>query len=128
MTENSTESTTTDQTEEEVETEIEEESSEDNVDQRLKKTVSRMIKQASLYKSFKKEKLVGKSLEEQFDLLDFFLENMPSMKSKNKPPVGQPIDVGKKIIDGIVVENNPSTGRKSYVFDPTKLFKIKNQE
>jgi len=125
----SEESTTNDQSQDEIiEDEEEMEEPEEEVDQRLKKSVSRMIKQASKYKSFKKEKLVGKSLEEQYDLLDFFLENMPSMKSKNKPPVGTPINIGKKMIDGIVIQENPNTGRKSYVIDPSTLFKIKKQE
>ena len=88
--------------------------------------VDRMIKDASRHRNFKKDKLAGKSLEEQFDILDFYIDSMPTLKKKkNKPPIGKPATEGTKEIEGIIVKHNPTTGRKSYVFDPQQLFKNK---
>lgn len=91
--------------------------------------VDRMIKEASRHRNFKKDKLAGKTLEEQYDILEFYLDNMPKLKSKNKPPVGNPITPGtKKVYEGITIQEHPQTGRKSYVLDPQKLFQNKKQE
>ena len=114
------ESTTNDQDIEEIPEEEEVEES-----PRLKRMVERMIKEATRHRDFKKEKLAGKTLEEQFEILDFYLDNMPKLKNKNKPPVGSPITQGTREIEGIIIKDNPQTGKKSYVIDPVKLFKIK---
>ena len=88
--------------------------------------VDRMIKDASRHRNFKKDRLAGKSLEEQYDILDFYLDNMPTLKKKkNKPPVGKPTTEGRKEIEGVIIKDNPTTGKKSYVIDPQQLFKIK---
>jgi hypothetical protein len=118
-----TESTTNGQSEEE--TQEEEEIEEEEESPRLKKMVDRLLKEASRHRNFKKDKLAGKSLEEQYDILEFYVDNMPRLKNKNKPPIGKPITEGRKEIEGISIKEHPQTGRKSYVIDPEKLFKNK---
>lgn len=76
----------------------------------------------------KDKDLEGMTWKEKFDKLSFFAEHIPKQVSKNKPPVGTPIETGKRTLDGITIEENPVSGRKSYVVDPTKLFKIKPKE
>ena len=82
--------------EEEVEMELEFVDNEEEVieeDTRLQKSIKRLIKITKI----DKEKLKGLTSEEQFDRLEFLVENLPkktkSKKDKNKPIVPLPIDV-----------------------------------
>ena len=52
-------------------------------DPRLKKAVEMLVKQSGINSA----KLEGKSLEEQFDLLNFYIENKPKRKAKRNRPV-----------------------------------------
>lgn len=90
---------------EEEEQEIEFVDSEGNVGEventRLQKSVNRLIKLSKI----DKEKLKGLSLEEQYDRLEFLVENLPkktkTKKDKNKPVIPLPTNI-----------NAPKIGRK----------------
>lgn len=65
-------------------------------DPRLVKAVERMTKEATTI-GLKKEALKGKSIEEQYDLLDFYLENTPKVRKRNQP-----------VVPGVITDNyNP---------------------
>jgi len=119
-----TESTTTETIEEEEVPEEELEEEEEIEEQPLlKKMVDRLIKQAKRNKSFKAKGLAGKTLEEQFTILEFYLDNLPKIKSKNRKIVAQPTSYGTRDMGGVTVTDNPITGKKSYSIDPLTLFK-----
>ena len=85
--------------------------------------VDRLLKQAKRNKSFKSKGLAGKTLEEQFTILEFYLDNVPQIRGKNKKIVPQPAAYGKKDMGGVTITDNPITGKKSYSIDPAKVFK-----
>lgn len=92
---------------EEVEEDIEFVDNEGNVENtRLQKSVNRLIKLSKI----DKEKLKGLSLEEQYDRLEFLVENLPKKKKtkrdKNKPIIPLPTDIdapkfGRKVKDNM---------------------------
>jgi len=130
---NETESTTKD-----PDTEEEEEEEEPDVEKITKKVIKtsktvredyeKMVKILQKQTGIKDKDLEGMSWKEKFDKLSFFAEHTKKKLPKNKPPVGAPIEPGKTAIEGITIEENPVSGRKSYVFDPTTLFKKKSKE
>jgi hypothetical protein len=73
------------------------------VDIRLAKMVDRLIKQTGVAK----EKLKDKTLEEQYDLLEFLADNSPKpadKKTKNEPVIPLPTNasdptIGKRVKD-----------------------------
>ena len=68
---------------------------EEEDDTRLQKSVNRLIKLSKI----DKEKLKGLSLEEQYDRLEFLVENIPKKtktkikRDKNKPVIPMPTDI-----------------------------------
>ncbi len=108
------------ETEEIEETEEEEETEE--LDKRLEKSVNRLIKITKI----DKEKLKGKTLEEQYDLLDLLVDLIPKsikkVKSKNKPVVPNPIDVNAPKF-GVINKNTPPGVLFSASYDPIEVFK-----
>jgi hypothetical protein len=107
---------------EEEEDDEEEESSLD--EQRMKKIINRMIKESGIDKT----KLKGLSLDEQFDRLDFYMDNLPKPEKKkkiprkNQPPVGMPTGeggIGRKV----------RVGNKTFFhFRPDEWLKFKEEE
>ena len=94
----------------------EEEPEEPEVDSRLKKMVNVLLKQVGEVKG-----LEGKTLEEQFDLLEFLAGNKPApkVKAKNKPIVGKPTSQDKPQIGTLIYKNGDKLQMK---FDPIKTF------
>lgn len=91
-------------------------------DSRLKKSINRMIKETGI----DKEKLKGLSLEDQFDRLEFLLDNLPEedtkKKRKNKPVTGMPTGsggLGRRVKVG---------GKTFYHFHPSEWLKFKKEE
>ena len=83
---------------EEIIEKIEPEVDDKDVDVRLTKAVDILIKSTGI----DKEKLKGKTMPEQFDLLTFYMENMPDKTiNKNEPIIPLPIDstikIGRKV-------------------------------
>jgi len=88
------------------------------------KMITILLKQTGL----KQKDIDGMSQKEAFDKLSFLAEHTettePKRKAKNEPIVPlSPSGPGVDKIEGIKVTTNPSTGRKTYVMDPTKIFK-----
>ena len=110
---------------EEIEEELIEEEPEKE-DPRLKKMVEMLIKQTGIEAS----KLKGKSLEEQFDLLSFYQDNLPKKKENtkvgpNKPIVGKPVH--KKIPKiGRIIQKTQTSETRAY--DPRQIFSGKAKE
>lgn len=74
-----------------------EESPEIVEDQRLQKSVDRLISITKV----KKDALEGLSLEDQYDRLEFMLDNMPVnkvVKTKNRPIIPLPTTVDKTLL------------------------------
>jgi len=99
--------------EEEIIEKTEVEVDDKDVDPRLSKAVEILIKSTGI----NKDKLKGKTMPEQFDLLTFYMENMPEKNkktpNKNEPiiplPSGTVASIGRKVKD--------STGN-FYLFKP----------
>ena len=90
-------------------TEEEDEVTEDViVDSRLQKSVNRLKKVTKI----KEKALEGLSLEEQFDRLEFMVENAPKKlkKTKNKPIIGLPTDLEEVILGTSVNQKEGGEG------------------
>ena len=86
--------------EEEIIEKTEVEVDDKDVDVRLTKAVDILIKSTGI----DKDKLKGKTMPEQFDLLTFYMENMPDKTiNKNEPiiplPAGSVPQIGRKVKD-----------------------------
>lgn len=106
--------------EEEQNEEIEEIEETEELDDRLVKSVKRLIKITKISEG----KLKGKTLEEQFDLLDALVDLIPKetkkVKKKNKPIVPIPVDVDAPKI-GRILKGSPP-GVVSILVSPKEVF------
>jgi len=107
---------------EEVIEEVDEVTEDVIVDSRLQKSVNRLKKVTKI----KEKALEGLSLEEQFDRLEFMVENAPKKikKTKNKPIIGLPINVDAKQFGRKV--SDPSGG-DYYLFKPSEWINQKKK-
>lgn len=95
---------------------------------RLEKMVSRMKVMAKQVPGFKIEKLKGKNLEDQYDLLEFYLDNIPVL-DKNKKIIPEMEVDRTKTFNNVIISTDPNTGRKNYSVDLINSFdKIKNKK
>lgn len=94
---------------------------------RLEKMVNILLKTTGI----KKEKLKDKTLEEQFDFLNFFAENMPKRRKRtNKPVVPIPSETDKKpkYPDGVSESKDSKLGTISLIINSKKLFNKKKRK
>ena len=76
-------------------------------------------KQAGL----KDKDLEGLSPKEKFDKLSFFVEHMPKISKNQKIVPVSPGGVAAQNVEGVTLTTNPTTGRKTYKIDLTKVYK-----
>ena len=79
-----------------------------------------LMKQTGL----KEKQLEGLSPKVKFDRLSFFAEHSKANQNQKVVPI-DPMGGRKPEPEGITIEEHPVTGRKTYVIDPQKIFKIK---
>lgn len=94
---------------------------------RLQKMVDRMKTMATQVPGFQAKRLEGKTLEDQYDLLEFYLDNVPVLE-KNQKIVPAPVDVGNQTVNNVTISTDPNTGRRNYSVDLISVLKKQQQK
>lgn len=90
------------------------------------KDYERMIKILLKQTGLKSKDIEDMSPKEAFDKLSFLAEHGSASKSKNQKIIPEsPSGISTTKLEGITIQDNPMTGKKSYVLDPKKIFQLK---